>query len=252
MKEPARKYLKKANALTKKLKEGLPNFPVNGFEGLALVATLGHFMGLPEKHIGLVDRRVLKGGTTPHEEKIFSIFETYTEWAKKGKFHPNVELGKKLCTTTGQYGLPVDYQTMHGQQDRDVVVELADRLLAKYDIGPWSFDKGFWGKENKGLLQLGAPKVIMPKLGKRNKIEGAEENSHSFKRLKDRHSAIGPNINELENRGPNRCPDRGIENYRGYIGLGVCAYSLKKIGRKILEQKRLANNKEISANKLVA
>ncbi len=67
-----------------------------------------------------------------------------------------------------------------------------------------------------------------------------EENSHSFKRLKNKHSAIESNINELENRGLDRCPDRGIDHFKRYIGLGVCAYNLKKIGRQILKQQREA------------
>ena len=32
---------------------------------------------------------------------LFSIFETYNEWIKKGKSRPSVELGKKLAITTG-------------------------------------------------------------------------------------------------------------------------------------------------------
>jgi hypothetical protein len=38
-----------------------------------------------KKHIGLVEKRILKGENIPHDEKMFSIFETYTEWIKKGK-----------------------------------------------------------------------------------------------------------------------------------------------------------------------
>ena len=47
------------------------------------------------KHIDLVERRIIKGETIAHNEKLFSIFETYTEWITKGKQNPSVELGKK-------------------------------------------------------------------------------------------------------------------------------------------------------------
>ena len=189
----------------------------------------------------MLNRRILQGEKIPHQEKIFSIFETYTEWINKGKSNPNVELGKKLAITTDQFDLIVDYQLMDEEQDRDIVIELADRLLTKYNIASWSFDKGFWRKENKELLALEVPKVIMPKLGKRNKAEEEEEKSRPFKRLKGKHSAIESNINELEHRGLDRCPDRGIHNYKRYISLGVCAYNLKKIGRQILKQQRMVN-----------
>ena len=239
----ARKYLVKAKSLLQKLNNALSVFPHNDMEDISFIIALEYFMVLMDKHINLVERRILKGETIPHSEKMFSIFETYTQWIKKGKMRPNVELGKKLSITTDQFNLIVDYQ-LHDQQDRDIVIELADRLLVKYDIFSWSFDKGYWRKENKELLQLEIPNVIIPKLGKRNKAEEAEESSRKFKRLKNKHSAIESNINELENRGLDRCPDRGIHHYKRYISLGVSAYNLKKIGREILKLENKAQ-KEI-------
>jgi len=239
--QATKRYLKKVEALLKKLQQQLPSFPMSDMHDTALIISLEYFMVLMEKHIDLVNRRLLLGEKIPHEEKMFSIFETYTEWINKGKSNPNVELGKKLAITTDQFDLIVDYKLMNGEQDRDIVIELADRLLTKYNIASWSFDKGFWRKENKELLALEVPKVIMPKLGKRNKAEEEEEKSRSFKRLKNKHSAIESNINELEHRGLDRCPDRGIHNYKRYISLSICAYNLKKIGRQILKQQRAAS-----------
>lgn len=252
METAAKNYLKKSRVLLSKLENELPGFPHNDMDDISLIITLEHFMQLMKKHIDLVDLRILKGENIPHSEKLFSIFETYTEWVKKGKSRPNVELGKKLSITTDQFDLIVDYQLMHDQQDRDIVIELADRLLSKYQISSWSFDKGYWNKDNKQLLQLEVPKVIMPKLGKRNKQEEEEEKSSSFKRLKNKHSAIESNINELEHRGLDRCPDRGSHHFRRYAGLGVCAYNLKKIGRRLLELEREEKEKLSRHQKKVA
>lgn len=234
----ARSYINKAAALYAKLEKEVPQLPIVDDQDLALVISLEYFMQLLLKHIDLVERRIIKGETIPHEEKMFSIFETYTEWIKKGKSQPSVELGKKLSITTDQFDLIVDYQVMEHEQDRDIVIALADRLLTKYKIDSWSFDKGYWGKENKQLLQLEVPKVIMPKLGKRNKQEEAEETSRPFRRLKNKHSTIESNINELEHRGLDKCPDRSYPHFKNYIGLGVCAYNLKKMGAKLLEEER--------------
>ena len=82
-------------------------------EDIATIFILEHFIPLVNKHITLVERRILKGETIPHEEKLFSVFETYTEWIKKGKQRPNVELGKKLTITTNQYNLIIDCQDLH-------------------------------------------------------------------------------------------------------------------------------------------
>jgi transposase, IS5 family len=238
VKAAAEKYLEKARLFSRKIKKEIPGFPVNDEGDLALIIVLEHFAALMEKHIDLVERRILKGEQIPHEEKLFSVFETYTEWIKKGKMHPSVELGKKLAITTDQYGLIVDYQVMEGEQDRDIVVRLADRLLSLYKIDSWSFDKGFWLKTNKELLELEVPQVIMPKLGRRKKEEDTLEHSPCFKRLKNKHSAIESNINELENRGLDRCPERGYHHFKRYIVLGVAAYNLKKIGKYLLDGQR--------------
>ncbi|MDP2888867.1 MAG: hypothetical protein Q8P34_07855 [Bacteroidota bacterium] len=66
-------------------------------------------------------------------------------------------------------------------------------------------------KENKQILQLEVPQVVIPKLGKRNRNEEMEECGRLFKKLKNKHSAIESNINELEHRGLDRCPDRGYQ-----------------------------------------
>jgi hypothetical protein len=238
VKAAAEHYLQKARLLSLKITKEMPGLPLNDEGDLSLIIVLEHFAALMEKHIDLVERRILKGEQIPHQEKLFSVFETYTEWIKKGKMHPGVELGKKLAITTDQYGLIVDYQIMEAEQDRDIVVKVADRLLSLYKIASWSFDKGFWLKTNKELLELEVPQVIMPKLGRRNKEEEAEETSKPFNKLKNKHSAIESNINELENRGLDRCPERGYRHFKRYIGMGVAAYNLKKIGRYLLQQQR--------------
>lgn len=238
VKTATKKYLKKSNALLMKLEEVLPNLPIIDNQDLLDVLMIEHFQSLMNLHINLIERRILKGETIPHKAKMFSVFETYTEWIKKGKMRPNVELGKKLNITTDQYNLIVDYQIMDDQQDRDIFLEIADRMLAKYKVKIWSFDKGYWNKENKFLLQTEVEKVVMPKLGKRNQAEKEEEKSYSFKKYKNLHSTIESNINELEHRGLDRCPDRGIHNFRSYIGMGVSAYNLKKIGKHILDAER--------------
>ena len=59
-------------------------------------------------HIDLVERRLLKGETIRHEEKVFSLFEPHTELIKKGKSRPAVEFGRRLLVSTQQDGLILD------------------------------------------------------------------------------------------------------------------------------------------------
>jgi hypothetical protein len=228
-------YLEKSRLLLSKLLSAKVQFPFNDTIDFARHCTLDYYISLFIKHIDLVDRRILKGETIPHEQKMMSIFEDYTEWIVKGKVRPNVELGKKLSITTDQFDLIVHYQIMNNEQDRDIVVKTAYQLLSKYkSIDSISFDMGHWQKDNKALLELEIPMVLLPKPGKRTAEEKEIENSRQYKHLKNKYSAIESNINELEHRGLARCPCRGYFHFCNYIGMGVCAYNLKKIGKRIL------------------
>lgn len=232
----ARNYLTKAKALFEKLENSKDSFPQQDLADIVIVIELGRFMELLQKHIDLLERRIIKGEKIPHSEKMFSIFEDYTEWITKGKMRPNVELGKKVSITTDQFHLIVDYQIMEHQSDSEIVPEIAERLIDIYNIKSWSFDKGYWHKNNKALLQEKVDRLVMPKKGKRNKEEAIEEGQAKFKLLRNKHSAVESNINELEHRGLDRCPDRGYHNYKRYIGLAICAYNLRKIGAELISQ----------------
>jgi len=236
LQQATRLYLEKSRLLLQKLVLEKNNLPLNSAKDLEKHYHLEHYIRLLIKHIDLVDRRILKGETIPHAEKMMSIFEPYTEWIVKGKSRPSVELGNMVSLTSDQFDLILYHKVMHHEQDRDIVIEIADRLLNKYErIESMSFDKGHWNADNKALLELVIPLVVLPKLGKCNAKEKAIEQSHRFRHLKNKHSAIESNINELEHRGLDRCPDRSYFHFTTYIALGVCAYNLKKIGKKILE-----------------
>jgi len=235
VKSSAKKYLTKAKALSDKVKGSKKTLVIEDIEDLVLVIELDRFIVLIDKHIDLVERRLLKGEKIPHDEKLFSIFEEYTEWISKGKSHPNVEMGKMLTITTDQYGLIVDYRNMDHETDSEIVVEIADTLLKKYLVNSWSFDKGYYKKENKELLQLVIPNVIMPKKGKLSIPEKEEEHEASFKKLRNRHSAVESNINELEHNGLDRCRDKGYHGFKRYVGMGIVAYNLHRIGKQIIK-----------------
>ena len=248
IKHAVRYYLSKARALQDKLKDS--KLPIMDEMDNVLFVILIRYMEFLDKFIDQLERRIIKGEQIPHEEKIFSIFEEYTELIKKGKLYPNVELGKKLVITTDQYNLIVDYRIMENQSDVDMVEPIAEDLIELYPIRSWSFDKGFWHKENKAFLEKHVDKVVMPKKGKCNILEQEEEGHRSFKLLRNKHSAVESNINELECRGLDRCPDRGYMHFKRYIGLSVAAYNLRRIGQELIEIQRQSTqlaNRELNA-----
>lgn len=234
----ANDYLDKATALTNKAKEYFAAYPLNTNSQLASLMQLEYFIKMLDKHIDLVTRRLIKGETIPQSEKMYSIFETYTEWITKGKLRPNVELGKKVSVTTDQYHLIIDYQVVEHTADVNLIIPIADRILSKYPIASLSSDKGGYSKENKALLQMYIPQVIIPKKGKLNQMEQDQEHEKGYKKLRNKHSAIESNINELESNGLDRCPDRGLHGFKRYVGLAVIAYNLHRIGKVLLANDR--------------
>lgn len=242
--EAASAYIAKAGALSKKVHAGKETLPCSTNEDLCRLFELEYFLKMLDKHIDLVERRLLKGEVIPQEEKVFSIFETYTCWITKGKSRPSVELGQKLLVSTDQYGLIVDHRLISDCSDATQAIAVGDRLLASHEIASISFDKGFWSKENKELLSLYIPEVVLPKRGKLSEQEKETEGSRTFKALNNAHSAVESNINELEHRGLDRCPDRGHEHFKTYVALGVCSYNLHKIGKELIRQERAARKQE--------
>ena len=194
-----------------------------------------------------LDRRILQGEKIPHSEKMFSIFEPQVEWLQKGKQNNKVELGHNVLVTTDQYHLILDYKVMFKQRDNSQPLALVERLNERYNSGyhmkSISFDRGFYSKLSKEGLKKKFDTVVMPTKGKSTTATKEEESEKSFKNLMDRHSAVESNINELEHSGVNKVPDRGQEGFERYVGLGVLAYNLKRIGRLLIEPKKKRKNR---------
>ncbi len=206
---------------------------------------LEYFHRMLAKHLDLVQRRLLQEETIPAHEKVFSLFEPHTEWIQKGKQRPNVELGHRQLIATDQPQLIQDYDTPVGQADVDQRVPVADRLLGRYGAGSLaslSFDKGFTRREDRELLSLYVPMVVMPKRGKKNAAELERESEKKFVALRRQHSAVESEINSLEHHGLNRCLDVGLPGYLRYVGYGVMSYNLHVIGRELLLRKRMRSD----------
>lgn len=231
-------YLDKARKLMVKFEKSLLELAVNGTNpNWKRIEQLEYFVKYQALHIDLLERRIINGEQIPSSDKIYSVFEPWTEWLSKGKRNPSVELGKNLAITTDQFNLIVDYKIMEHITDSEIVVSLADRMLFRHKIiNSWSFDKGFWNGDNKYILQLEIAEVILPKKGKCNKTELADEQRTKFKHLRNLHSTVESNVNQLETRGLDKCPDVGYEHFKRYIGMAVCAYNLCSIGSELKKQ----------------
>jgi IS5 family transposase len=208
------------------------NFRVNKFNDLL------YFEEHLNKHIDLVRRRINYRENIPHEEKVFSLFEPYTEWIKKGKAGNKVELGLRIAVATDQYGFILSHKVIQQEQDVDIAVPFAKELIDNYDIDSLSYDKGCWSPKNYQELKRLVLNVVLPKKGRRNKEETEREHSKQFKALRKQHAAVESDINCLEHHGLNRCPDKGLAHFKRYTSFGVLACNLHKLGTILLEQDR--------------
>ena len=173
--------------------------------------------------------------------KIFSLFEPHTQWVNKGKMNPSIELGRKLLIASDQYDLILFYKVMDQLSDNNETVPMTDKLIEIYGqntINSISFDRGFSCEEDRELLELFIPNVIMPKKGRLNSNDKERESTKTFKKLRKKHSTVESNINALEHHGLNRCPDKGLHGLKRYSGFGILAYNCHKIGIKLAEQER--------------
>jgi transposase, IS5 family len=240
VKGAVRDYLSVGRALGAKVHESLLGLCDQTVE-VAHWEALEYFHRMLDKHLDLVERRLLKEETIPRAEKVFSLFEPHTEWIQKGKQRPNVELGHRLLIGTDQHQLIQDYEVPVGQADVNQSVPVADRLLGRYGAGAiasLSFDKGFTRAQDRELISLYVPEVVMPKRGKKNAAEIERENGKKFVALRKQHSAVESEINSLEHHGLNRCLEVGLEGYLRYVGYGVMSYNLHVIGRELLARER--------------
>ena len=241
----AQKYLGINRVLSKKIKQSRRILSVSALLDIELMAMeqeLAFYHKMLNKHIDLVERRIIKGEKIPHSEKVFSIFETHTEWLQKGKQNNKVELGHNVLITTDQYHFIVDHKVLEKQTDVRQPIELSNRLQERfaqgYTLDSISFDRGFYSLLAKKALSKGFNHLVMPKKGNKTASEQESEADKTFVGLRKKHSAVESNINELECSGVNKVPDKGIHAFKRYVALGVLAYNLKRLGRLVIEREK--------------
>ncbi len=234
-------YLKLAYELSQKLNSAEADFEASAktcIKQEILLKELKQFKEYLDKQIDLVKRRILDGEKIPHSEKVFSLFEPYTEWIQKGKAGKRQELGLRLAVAIDQFGFTLFHKIMQKQQDKDIAVSIAKELLEKYNIQSISYDKGFWTPKNHRILSELVEDLVLPKKGRLNQAEYEREHSKTFISLRRQHSGVESAINCLEHHGLNRCPDKGLSHFKKYAALGILACNLHKIGNLLQEKER--------------
>ncbi len=238
-------YLELCQSLVDRAKEvqGQAQIPPDDIRTHLRALELQRFVNHAKRQIDQIRRRVVKGETIPHNEKVFSIFEEHTEWIVKGKAGVFVELGLNVCIIKDQFGFILFHHVMEGETDKDVAVPIIKEVQKRFEnFSGCSFDKGFHSPDNQEELGAILDKVVLPRKGKLSAINKEIENSEEFINARRKHSAVESSINALENGGLDRCPDHAIEGFKRYVGLAVLARNLHTIGN-FLQKKEVEREK---------
>ena len=199
--------------------------------------SIAGFVAHARRQIDQVERRLLRGETIPHEEKVFSIFEGHTRWISKGKAGTPVELGVPVALIEDQYGFILHHEVLWEGEDVDVAVPMVKQAQVLYpQLRACSFDRGFHSPANRvgldALLDINA----LPGKGYLSKANREREAEESFVAARRAHPAIESAINGLEHRGLDRVRSHGAEGFARTVALSVLAANLHRIG--LILQKR--------------
>lgn len=197
----------------------------------AIVMDIDGYMSHARRQIDQIKRRVINGETVPHSEKVFSLFEPHTEWLCKNKLGVPVELGLKVCIIEDEYQFILHHKVMQKQSDDKVAVAIAEETKLHYpDLYSISYDRGFFTKENRTILQSILNTVAMPKKGRLSKQDQDIESSEEYVAAKQKHSAVESAINALDVHGLDKCLDHGLPGFERYVALAIVARNLQRLG----------------------
>ena len=164
------------------------------------------------RQIDQAERRLLRGETIPHEEKVFSIFEEHTllGFQRQGG-HAGRTTGLLSPLCEDQYGFILHHKVLWEGEDVDVAVPMVQEAQALYpELRACSFDRGFHSREQSGPPRMRCFDVnALPGRGYLSRADREREEKESFVAARRAHPAIESAINGLEHRGLDRVRSHG-------------------------------------------
>ena len=117
-------YIERCGHLVDRAEESLKELEQAGVAQSSMIQSL---IAHARRQIDQVERRLLKGETIAHDEKVFSIFEEHTRWVSKGKAGCAVELGVPVCVVEDQFQFFLHHKILWEGSDTDIAVSIIER-----------------------------------------------------------------------------------------------------------------------------
>ena len=142
---------------------------------------ISHYIEHARRQIDQVERRVLNGETIPHDEKVFSIFESHTRWLMKGKAGVPVELGVAVCVVEDQHQFVLYHRILWDEGDDQVAVAMVTETQARFaDFAQCRFDRAFHSPANRQAFDELLIHNVLPKKGYLSQADQERESSEVF------------------------------------------------------------------------
>lgn len=242
-------YIKVAQTYIQKIEKNIGELPSLDILSSIKALKIKDYINHANRQIDQIKRRVIEGEKIPHNEKVFSIFQSHTEWINKGKAGISQELGLRVFVLEDNFGFLLHHHVMQKETDVKVAVAMIQKTKEKFpELESCSFDKGFYSLSNKEELKKLLVHVGLPKKGKKSLADKETESSDGFVYARSKHSAVESAINALENHGLDRCLDHGINGFKRYVALAVLSRNIQILGN-IIQQKKLKRKQRLAKSK---
>jgi IS5 family transposase len=225
----ARQSVAQAKQVLGELQENTPQ-PVQ-----RLRETLETFVSRAEQVIEQTVRRVFQDEQVPASEKIVSIFEPHTAIIRRGKVGKPVEYGRKVWLDEVEGGIVTRWDVLEGNlSDKTQWKPSLDAHQQLFGKPPTqaSADRGVFSADNEAEAQRrGIQRVVLPKPGKKSEQRRQREKQPWFRNARKWHAGVEGRISVLKRcHQLDRCLNHGEFGFQRWVGWGVIAHNLKKIG----------------------
>ena len=245
-KHPARieRYLQRCRDLVARGEDCLVALAANGAKA-EIILQVQNYIDHAKRKIDQADRRLLQEEIIPHEEKVFSIFETHTRWISKGKAGCPVELGVPVCVIEDQHQFVLHHVVMWEEgSDVEMAVPMLEATQALFpDLRVCSFDRGFHSPDNRIRLNQLLDLNALPGKGRLSKANQEREAEPAFLEARKQHSAVESAINHLEHHGLDRILSHGAAGFKRSVALSILGANIHRLGLILRKQARNAERR---------
>jgi len=239
-KQAYRKLVKITQQSVSQAKQVLEAFGKNNQQPVQrLKDTLETFIPRVEQVIDQTIRRVFQDEKVPADEKLVSIFEHHTAIIRRGKAGKPVEYGRKIWLSEVDGGIVTRWDVLDGNaSDKLQWVPSLDAHQQLFGKPPTqaSADRGVFSTDNETEAKTrGVKQVVLPKPGKKSEKRRQHEKQPWFRRARKWHNGVEGRISVLKRcYNLDRCLNHGQDGFHRWVGWGVIAHNLNKVGSTIV------------------